>query len=157
MVFVTVGTTEFDALVQAMDAWAADHGERVVVQIGHGTYVPRHAEHFRFAPTLIPYYNEADLVVAHGGLGTTMEVLHLGKPLVSVSNPDRYDRHQEDLLEALEAAGHLLWCRDLQRLPEAIAEARGRAFTPYTPPPCRIHEVIAAYLRVQFGAAERGG
>ncbi len=98
MVFVTVGTTEFDALVQAMDAWAADHDEPVIVQIGRGTYVPRHAEHFRFAPTLAPYYERADLVVAHGGLGTTMEVLHLRKRLVSVSNPDRYDRHQEDLL-----------------------------------------------------------
>ncbi|MBC7223470.1 MAG: hypothetical protein H5T59_04215 [Anaerolineae bacterium] len=152
MIFVTVGTTEFDALVRAMDAWAAGHDEPVVMQIGHGCYVPRHGEHFRFAPTLVPYYNQADLVVAHGGLGTTMEVLHLGKPLVSVSNPDRYDRHQEDLLEALDAAGHLLWCRDLARLPEAIAEARRRAFVPYAPPPCRIHEVIAAYLQDQFGA-----
>ncbi|MGC8837723.1 MAG: PssE/Cps14G family polysaccharide biosynthesis glycosyltransferase [Anaerolineae bacterium] len=151
MVFVTVGTTEFDALVQAMDAWAADHDEPVVMQIGHGTYIPRHAEHFRFAPTLVPYYERADLVVAHGGLGTTMEVLHLRKRLVSVSNPDRYDRHQEDLLEALDAAGHLLWCRDLRGLPEAIAEARRREFVPYTPPPCRIHEVIAAYLQEQFG------
>lgn len=151
MIFVTVGTTEFDALVQAMDAWAAGREEPVVMQIGHGTYVPRHAQHFRFAPTLGPYYEGADLVVAHGGLGTTMEVLHLGKPLVSVSNPDRYDRHQEELLEALDAAGNLLWCRDLARLSEAIAEARRRRFTPYVPPPCHIHEVIAAYLEREFG------
>lgn len=147
MIFVTVGTTEFDALIQAMDALIPQLGGAVLMQIGHGTYEPRHGEFFRFAPSLRPYYERADLVVAHGGFGTTMEVLHLGKRLVSVSNPDRYDRHQEDLLGVLDEAGHLLWCRELDDLGRAIAEARQRDFVPYEPPPCRIHQVIADYLR----------
>jgi len=146
MIFVTVGTTEFDALVRAMDALSAEPGEAVTMQIGHGGYEPVHSEFFRFAPSLASYYEQADLVVAHGGLGTTTEVLRLGKPLVSVSNPDRYDRHQEDLLEVLDEAGHLLWCRDLDRLGRAITEARGRVFVPYQLPPCHIHQVIAEFL-----------
>ena len=146
MVFVTVGTTEFDALVRAMDDLAPRLGEPVVMQIGRGIYEPRHGEFFRFAPSLSSYYQSVDLVVAHGGLGTTTEVLSLGKRLVGVSNPDRYDRHQEDLLGAMDAAGHLLWCRDLADLGQAIAEARRRTFVRYEPPSCTIHEVIAEYL-----------
>jgi len=146
MIFVTVGTTDFDALVITMDRLAPRLGEEVLIQIGHGRYEPRNAPFFRFAPSLIEYYQRADLVVAHGGLGTTMEVLSLGKPLVSVSNPDRYDGHQEDLLSALAQAGHLIWCRTVSEVERAIAEARQTRFTPYTRPECRIHEVIARHL-----------
>ena len=147
MIFLTVGTTEFDGLVEAMDAIAPSLREPVVMQIGHGGYEPKHGDWFRFAPSLQAYFETADLVVAHGGLGTTMEALYSRRPLVSVSNPDRYDRHQEDLLETLEAAGYLVWCRDLGGLAQAVAEARGRELTPYQAPPCTIHEVIAGYLK----------
>jgi len=146
MIFVTVGTTDFDALVQAMDHLCLTLKEEVVMQIGHGCYEPQHVQFFRFAPSLKPYYKSSSLVVAHGGLGTTMEVLEQGKPLVSVSNPDRYDRHQDDLLEALEAKGYLLWCRDLSQLPEAIEQARRTTFNHYDRPECRIAEVIKDYL-----------
>ncbi|NLE76981.1 MAG: hypothetical protein GX605_09575 [Chloroflexi bacterium] len=147
MIFVTVGTTEFDGLVRAMDELAPSLGQPVVMQIGHGAYEPHQAQFFRFAGSLAPHLAQADLVVAHGGLGTTMEVLYLGKPLVSVSNPDRYDRHQEDLLGTMEGLGHLLWCRRLEGLGQAIAEAGQRTFVPYQPPPCTIHEVIGDHLR----------
>ena len=148
MIFVTVGTTDFDALVQAMDRLAPTLGEEVVAQIGQGRYEPRQvSEWFRLAPSLDPYYSRARLVVSHGGLGTLMEVLGRGGRLVGVSNPDRYDRHQEDLLSYLDEAGHLVWCRDLGRLSEAIALAGEKAFVPYQPPPCTIHQVIDEFLR----------
>ncbi len=146
MIFVTVGTTDFDGLVAEMDRLAPRLGEEILFQIGRGRYEPQNAPFFRFAPSLVEYYQQADLVVAHGGLGTTMEVLDLGKPLVSVSNPDRYDGHQEDLLGALVRAGHLIWCRTVSDLEGAIAQARRARFIPYTRPECRIHEVIARYL-----------
>jgi beta-1,4-N-acetylglucosaminyltransferase len=147
MIFVTVGTTEFDALVMAMDRLAPSLQEPVVMQIGNGQYEPQHGEFFRFAASLATYYEEADLVVAHGGFGTTMEVLYGHRPLVSVSNPDRYDGHQEDILAELARSGHLVWCQDMDRLGEAIAEARSTELAPYLPPPCTIHEVIEEFLR----------
>ena len=146
MIFVTVGTTEFDSLVAASDRLAAAIEEEVVIQIGHGTVEPRHASWFRFAPSLDEYYTATDLVITHGGLGTLTEVLRRGLRTVGVSNPDRYDRHQDQILQAFEEAGHLIWCRDLVDLAPAVERARVASFMPYQPPESHIHRVIAAFL-----------
>jgi UDP-N-acetylglucosamine transferase subunit ALG13 len=148
MIFVTVGTTDFDALVEHMDKLAPTLGEKVVAQIGSGRYEPRHlCEWFRLAPSLTPYYERAQVVVSHGGLGTVMEVLRRGGRLVGLSNPDRFDHHQEDLLSYLDEHGNLIWCRSLDGLAEAIERAGRQAIAPYVPPPCTIHEVIGEFLR----------
>ncbi len=146
-IFVTVGTTDFDDLARAMDGFAAEHPEeRVVVQIGDGRYEPEHAEWFRFAPSLEPHYADAKVVVAHGGIGTTMEVIQRGVPLVSVANPDRDDDHQRDVLGHLSGKGHLLWCRRLEDLPTAIERAVQEEFEPYVPGRVTIHEIVAPFL-----------
>src|SRR4051794_7327968 len=98
MIFVTVGTTDFDDLVERMDDLAPALDEEVICQIGIGRYIPRHCQYFRFAASLDDCLRPARLVVSHGGLGTVMEVVRLGKPLVGVSNPDRRDLHQDDIL-----------------------------------------------------------
>lgn len=146
MIFVTVGTTEFDTLVTAADRLAATIEEEIVIQIGHGRVEPRHASWFRFAPSLDEYYAAATLVITHGGLGTLTEVLRRGLRTVGVSNPDRYDRHQDQILRAFEEAGHLVWCRDLADLATAVVTAGRASFVPYQPPESHIHSVITAFL-----------
>jgi beta-1,4-N-acetylglucosaminyltransferase len=155
MIFVTVGTTDFDDLVRAMDALAPTLNEKVIAQIGRGTYVPTQIEYFRFAPTLDPYYGAARIVVAHGGLGTAIEVLQRRLRLIGVSNPDRYDRHQEDLLSTLARRGHMLWCRNLAELPQALRDVETCAFVPYETPDCHIADVIRQYLGVPGRPAGR--
>jgi UDP-N-acetylglucosamine transferase subunit ALG13 len=145
-VFVTVGSTEFDALIRAVDRLGPLLGGQGIMQIGHGQYIPTSMPHFRFAPTLDPYYDRATLVIAHGGLGTTMEVLRRGLPLISVSNPDRYDRHQDDLLTTMSQESHLIWCRGLGELCQAIQTARHTPLRRYEPDECTIHLVIDAFL-----------
>ena len=146
MIFVTVGTTDFDALAARMDELAAELHEEVIIQIGRGSYQPRHARHFRFAPSLDGYYQRARLVVSHGGLGTLIEVLRVGKPLIGVSNPDRFDLHQDDLLGELERGGYLLWGRDLADLDDDIRRIGTMSFRRYQEPPCQIQTVIADFL-----------
>jgi beta-1,4-N-acetylglucosaminyltransferase len=146
MIFVTVGTTDFDALVSAADQLAASIDEEVVIQIGQGKVEPSFAHWFRLAPSLEEYYRSAGLIITHGGLGTVTEVVRLGVPVVGVSNPDRYDQHQDQILQKLEEAGHLVWCRTLVDLPEAVMQARQTTFAPYQPPESRIHEVIQDFL-----------
>jgi UDP-N-acetylglucosamine transferase subunit ALG13 len=157
MIFVTVGTTDFDPLVEAMDRITPTLSEPVVAQTGRGTFVPTHMEHFRFAPSLDPYFGQARIVVSHGGTATVIEVLRRGLPLVAVSNPDRYDLHQEDILRALSERNHLLWCRDLADLATALPEASRRRFSPYAEPSCEIATVIRRYLRVDERRAENRG
>jgi len=148
MIFVTVGTTDFDGLIQTMDQLAARIDEKVVAQIGKGNYTPVHMDHFRFAPSLDPYFDTARIVISHGGLGTLVEVLQKGCKLIGVNNPDRYDLHQEELLKVLEEQGHLIWCREMSLLAEALEEVDGRIFVPYDKPRCTIAEVIKDYLDI---------
>ena len=76
MIFVTVGSTDFDALIRCMDEIGARLGEEMTMQIGSGAYSPQHAARvFRYAPSLEAYYDQADIVVSHGGLGTVVEAL----------------------------------------------------------------------------------
>jgi beta-1,4-N-acetylglucosaminyltransferase len=146
MIFVTVGSQDFDPLIAKMDELAPQLGVEVVMQIGHGLYEPRKARFFHFAPSLDTYFDQADLIVAHGGLGTIVEALERGKKLICVADPTRYDRHQEQLLTVFSAQGNLLWCKDIALLEEAIRQAAVMHFTPYELPECHIHELVSRYL-----------
>jgi beta-1,4-N-acetylglucosaminyltransferase len=146
MLFATVGTTDFDPLIEQIDALAPRLGEEVICQIGHGRYTPRNCTFFRFAPSLAGYIEQARLIVSHGGQGSIMDVVRIGKPLVGVSNPDRRDHHQEDILSKFEELHHLVWCRSLDELEEAIARALHMTFAAYVEPVCGIHLAIHEFL-----------
>jgi beta-1,4-N-acetylglucosaminyltransferase len=150
MIFVTVGSTEFDALVEQVDRLAPRLDEQVISQIGLGRYRPTHCDHFRFAPSLDEQFRRARLIIGHGGLGTAMEVIRLGRPFVGVSNPDRPDAHQDEILAKLEAGGHLVWCRSLDALAESIDRAGKLLFSPYVEPECRIPALIARSLSTRL-------
>ncbi|MBN1827214.1 MAG: hypothetical protein JW958_13230 [Candidatus Eisenbacteria bacterium] len=147
IVFVTVGTTDFDPLLRAADEAAPRLGLPVEFQIGIGAYEPRGGAWVRHVPSLDPYYDRAAVVVAHGGAGTILEVLRRGIPLVSAENPDRPDRHQRDLIGHMAERGRLIWCEDLSRLDDAVkrALAMPRPEPLVTPPP-RVHEVVGDFL-----------
>ncbi len=146
-IFVTVGSTDFDALIRAVDALLPSLGRpNGVMQIGHGQYIPSNMPYFRFAPALDSYYEQASLVIAHGGLATTMEVLRRSVPLISVSNPDRYDNHQEDLLATMAEENYLVWCHQLDDLEQAVKLVQTTPLQPYQPPKCEIHLIINEFL-----------
>jgi len=124
MIFVTVGTIHFDDLVRGVDkaVGAGRIHDDVILQIGcGGAYLPHFCRYIHNAPTLEAFERSADLVIGHGGTGTTIEVLQLGKPLISVSNPGLSDNHQHEFLEALEAIGLVTYCRNIDDLPTLIA------------------------------------
>jgi beta-1,4-N-acetylglucosaminyltransferase len=126
MIFVTVGTFQFDALVRHLDE-AVEAGRlsgEVLMQIGNGAYQPRSCPYFDSAPSLAPYYERADLVVCHGGTGTVFEVLEYGLPAVGLANPAMQDNHQHAFLSAMEREGCLWYCRQLERVLEFIQLAR---------------------------------
>ena len=147
MIFVAVGTTDFDALIMKMDEIAPTLPEKVVMQIGNGQYTPKSCQYFRFAPSLEPYYDKSSIVISHGGLGITMEVLEREKKLISVENTTCHGGHQKDLLSTLSEEGCLIWCKDLRDLPEALERATKQEFKRYVAPDCSIHTVIKEFLQ----------
>ena len=149
MIFVAVGTTDFDALIVKVDEIAPSLSEEVVMQIGNGRYIPKNCRYFRFAPSLESYYDDAAIVVSHGGLGIITEALEHGRKLVGVENATCHGAHQRELLSTLAQEGYLIWCQDLDKLPEALECAKSREFEKYVGPECEIHVVIKEFLQSQ--------
>ena len=152
MIFVTVGTSRNEKLVQHMDELAPSIGEPVVIQIGSGKYMPKNCDFFYLVPSLDEYFEKASIVVGSGGVGTIFDLLQKGKRFVAISNPDIPDRHQGQLLSKLSRQGHLIWCRDLRDLGEAIKKAKLFKFKCYEKPECWIEQVIIEYLRKSDGS-----
>ena len=122
-VFVTVGTTEFDALIEAVDSDAAHAAlaalgyTRVLFQVGRGSARPRGPAGsrssrlptacFDFAPSLDEHVGASALVISHAGAGSIMDALGRRKPLVKPMGVGI--DHQEPAVGGLErACGTLL-------------------------------------------------
>ncbi|KAK7080224.1 hypothetical protein SK128_023664 [Halocaridina rubra] len=121
-VFVTVGTTHFDALIAAVVEEATlkilvERGyTNVVLQIGDGKVIPKeHFEgielsYFRLKPSIAASFAAADLVISHAGAGSCLEGLEAGKPLVAVVNDTLMANHQTELAEELSNHGFCIFC-----------------------------------------------
>lgn len=147
MIFVTVGTTQFDELVEAIDSVAPKLEEEVIIQMGNGEFIPKYCRYFTFEDDLFKYFKQADIVVAHGGAGVTFEALKLGKILISKDNPNVLAGHQQDLLNKLSQDGYLIWCKDLNMLESCIIKAKKMCAKKYLIPECSIDTIIIEYLR----------
>eukprot|EP00924_Labyrinthula_sp_SR-Ha-C_P003137 maker-scaffold_15-snap-gene-0.28-mRNA-1 protein AED:0.05 eAED:0.05 QI:55/1/1/1/0.33/0.25/4/124/189 len=122
--FITVGTTSFDELVQTIDTeefleFLVSAGfDAVSVQYGRGEYVPQvlprfktlKVETFRFKPTLKEDMDKADVIVSHAGAGSIMESLRLKKRLIVVVNPTLMDNHQTEIAVAMQEGGYAEYC-----------------------------------------------
>ena len=115
-VFVTVGTTSFDALIAATttpefaNALEKLGFDELRLQVGRGA-APTDTDRttwFRFAPTITDEMRAADVVISHAGAGSVLEALELGKRLVVCVNDALMDNHQAELANALEARGHVV-------------------------------------------------
>ena len=88
-IFLTVGNADpFDRLVRAFDNWIvaspSDCQKEIVAQIGNGRYLPKSCAFVRFL-TPADYhqmFGQADIIVAHAGMGTIITALELRKPLI---------------------------------------------------------------------------
>eukprot|EP00743_Colponemidia_sp_Colp-15_P009943 GILK01010906.1.p1 GENE.GILK01010906.1~~GILK01010906.1.p1 ORF type:complete len:168 (+),score=23.45 GILK01010906.1:44-547(+) len=149
-IFVTVGTTLFDALIQAIDSedflkTAKKKGFRkIVAQTGRGVYSVRHGiqadnsplaslETFKYADTLDNYVAEADLIISHAGAGSVLDALRARKKLIVVINDALMDNHQLELAESLAAQRHLAFADSPLRLLH-VFEHETLNFEPYPEP-----------------------
>ena len=100
LIFVTVGTQlPFDRLILALDQWAALHPEvEIFAQIGEGGRKP---QHFKSKEKLSlkeysEYFDKADLIVAHVGMGTIIAGIENAKPLVLLPRRQSLGEHRSD-------------------------------------------------------------
>lgn len=118
-IFVTVGTTRFDRLVDAMTRpealqWMTRNGyTNLIIQYGKGHEpvmaqdTSIHVRSYSFQPSLEQDMRDASLIISHAGAGTVMEALKYKKRLVVVINTALMDNHQTELAHAMAKRGHL--------------------------------------------------
>ncbi|MBS3165674.1 glycosyltransferase [Candidatus Woesearchaeota archaeon] len=151
MIFITVGNGKFDPLIQEMDRLieTGKIKEKVIAQIGTGSYTPKHITSFKFESPLDKYYEKADLVISHGGPGIVFEVLRRKKKLVALPNRDRTDpRHQVEYLQAMaQETSALLYCDAVEKLEETLQKAKTHQFSKYHPPKCTMHKVVRDFVQ----------
>jgi UDP-N-acetylglucosamine transferase subunit ALG13 len=121
VIFVTVGTYRFDALVEEVDRLVGEGRlpDKTIVQLAHGKFQPRHCEWFRMARTIEPYLRDATLVITHGG-STMHQALAMGKRVIAVPNTELADDHQSGHVRKLAEEGYLLYCGQLKDLAAVI-------------------------------------
>lgn len=130
-ILVTVGTSAFDDLIQAVDEQLLGKSYHVTCQVADGNYVPVNFPHFRFSPEFRRYFEEADLIISHGGAGTVFELLEMHKKILVVPNQMRRDKHQGDLAQyvAQQKLGAVNW--ELKHLARDLDECIRSSYERY--------------------------
>ncbi|PIK46742.1 hypothetical protein BSL78_16406 [Apostichopus japonicus] len=121
-VFVTVGTTSFDTLVEVVSSESlCDKLQElgyttVTIQIGRGKFEPNpinrsnfELSYFRYKDSISQDINSADLVISHAGAGSVLETMEAKKPMIVVINELLMGNHQIELAFQLYKDGHLLY------------------------------------------------
>ncbi|XP_036324568.1 UDP-N-acetylglucosamine transferase subunit ALG13 homolog [Rhagoletis pomonella] len=146
-IYVTVGTTRFDELVeevvsaQVLRTLQQRGCRNLIIQYGHGRPV-QNTDNIRKAYGIyIEQYDfkletprtdilNADLIIGHAGAGTCMDILNHARPGIIVINDRLMDNHQKELAEQLSEEGYLFYCR-VQGLAKTIEQADETKLKPY--------------------------
>jgi len=128
MVFVDVGTAPFDRLIRKMDEIAPALNARVMMKIAKTKYNPRNVEYFTFLPRkqLKDFYEKADVIICHGGVGSIINALETRARIIAVPRLTKYfehfDDHQLEIVRALDKRKVLKAVYDLYQLPEILKQ-----------------------------------
>jgi len=127
MIFVTIGSQEpFDRLIEAMDSIAPSLNTSIVAQIFRNNYKPRNIKDIEFISPVeyTEYLKEADIIIAHAGMGTILSVLQLQKPLIVMPRLAKYhetrNNHQVATAIEFEKMGYLKVAFDAEGLQKHI-------------------------------------
>ena len=97
MIYVSMGTSSpFPRLLKRMDELAAETGLEIVVQTGHTPQTAQHCRMIQFVSSQKEYFQQANLIISHAGLGTQLELLRMHRPFVVVPRQAKYHEHNDD-------------------------------------------------------------
>jgi len=99
VIFVTVGEQlPFDRLVRAVDECAQKLGQEIFAQIGETEWRPKKIGYEKFLnpDEFNKRFVEADVIIAHAGMGTIITALELGKPIIVMPRKAALGEHRND-------------------------------------------------------------
>ena len=100
--------------------------EEVIVQAGHTHYTSNNMKILDFLPSdkLSVLTKNANFIITHGGVGSIVESLKLGKKVIAVPRLATYNEHVNDhqiqIVENFNKSGYIVGVNDIQNLPDAI-------------------------------------
>jgi UDP-N-acetylglucosamine transferase subunit ALG13 len=124
MIFVTIGTQEpFDRLIETMDRISLKLGIEVIAQVSSRSKLK--VENMKTLDFIAPtdfdkLFNEAQLIVAHAGMGTIISALVNKKSLIVLAREKKLMEHRSDhqiaTAKYLEELGYLNVARNIEEL-----------------------------------------
>jgi len=159
LILVTVGnaTQSFCRLLEAVDTLSGQGffgEERVFMQTGNSKdFHPEFCDYESFLPMehFQRMFENSDLIICHGGCGTLLDAVRLGKIPVVMPRRKVYGEHVNDhqlqLTRALAAEGKVIPAYEPEHLPRAIAEARRPGRKPTSSSPSRMRDLVARAIQ----------
>ena len=128
MIFLTVGLHEqqFNRVVELVDNCSCDEK---LIQYGYATYKPKnsHAQQFMDMQEIRNAMERADVIVTHGGTGSIINALSLGKKPIVAPRYKRYgehvDDHQDEIVIELSRRGAIFPLMDGDNIEDLIKVA----------------------------------
>ena len=104
--------------------------EKVIVQAGRTKYNSKDMEIYSLMPEdkLKQIMDKADLVITHGGVGSIVLALKMGKKVIAVPRLSKYNEHVNDhqiqIVDLFDKQGFLIGINDLENLQEALNKTK---------------------------------
>lgn len=156
MIFVTLGTQKFqmNRLIKAVDKLASKIEEEFFIQAGHSTYKPEHCgyQHFLTKEEYREKIENCRILITHAGVGTIIEGINAGKPVIVVPRlaamKEHVDDHQKQIAEAFGNKKCVLCCDDIDNLGNYLKKAESFKFEPYEVKGGNIEEIILDFIDI---------
>ena len=134
MILVTLGTQKepFTRLLDYIENSSIK--DEIIVQAGHTKYDSKKMKVFDFVSydEMLKYINKADLIITHGGTGSILMPLKMGKKIIACARLEKYgehvDDHQTQLVDVFKNEGYILEVNDSNDLDLVIKKSK--KFTP---------------------------
>ena len=130
MVLVLLGTqvNDFSSLLVEVEKLVTNGtiDEEVIVQKGVTKYQSNKMQSFDLIPKdQIEYYKEqANYIITHGGVGSILSSIKMGKKVIAVPRLKEYgehvNNHQLQIVEKFAEQGYIIGVTDLSKLEEAV-------------------------------------
>ena len=134
MILVMLGTqnNSFHRLLEEIDK-LINNGviqEKVIVQAVYTKYKSKNMEIFSLISQdeLEKYQIQANLIITHGGVGSIIGSLKLGKKVIAVPRLHKYGEHvndhQKQIIENFSENGYIIGIEDVSELEKAIEKVK---------------------------------
>ena len=130
MIFVSFGNSPvpFIRMAEAVDKYASESSERIIVQCGKTKYNFKHCEVVPFMDkkTFRSHLCSCEIAILQGGWGSISEASDMGVRMIVIPRINGVEHYhdQVQLVQALEGERILLGCYDTAMLPHLIEKAK---------------------------------